>query len=60
MISGLVLRLVVAKLDFNKMHITELNSSLTKIFDVGFKYTNQIDELQLKNRAEFHDTNYQF
>ena len=55
MISGLISRLVVAKLDFNKMHNTELNSSITQIFDIGFKYTNQIDEVQVKNIDTFLD-----
>lgn len=42
MISSLVDKLIETKLDFNKMHITDLNTSLSKVLEVGFSYCNDL------------------
>ena len=56
MISVLINRLVVAKLDFNKMHNIELNQQITQIFDIGIKYTNLIEELMHKNKRIYRES----
>jgi len=55
MISSLVDKLIETKLDFNKMHITEINTSLSKVLEVGFDYCNDLRTIQQKEFTSHRD-----